>query len=137
MSRLKCKLTCPVSGFSLIELLIAAVIGSIAVTAGFQLFIGQNKTQVIQANISDMQQNARSAVDELVDKISPGWIQTSARCPCITAWNSNPDTLAIAFMAEPICSARSKPLDGNAVCGTQVRLQRLDEFPSRYLGVRL
>ena len=105
MSYLRSKLTSRL-GFSLIELLIAAVIGSIAVTAGFQLFINQNQTHIIQANISDMQQNARSAVDELVGKIRQAGYRLPIGVKCIRAWNSNPDTLAIAYMAEPICTAR-------------------------------
>ncbi len=95
-----------IGGFTLIEVLIAALIGSIAVTAGFKLFVDQNKSHIIQSNISDMQQNGRSAIDELVDMIRQAGYKLPPGVPCIQSWDSNPDTIAITFMAEPICSAR-------------------------------
>jgi prepilin-type N-terminal cleavage/methylation domain-containing protein len=93
-------------GFTLIELLIAAIIGSIAVTAGFQLFINQNESHVIQASISDMQQNGRAAIDELVDQVRQAGYRLPAGVRCLTSWNTNPDTIAICFMSEPLCTAR-------------------------------
>ena len=93
-------------GFTLIELLVATIIGTIAVAAGFQLFIDQNKSHVIQASLSDMQQNGRAALDELVDKVRQAGYRVPTGVRCIRSWNSNPDTIAIAFLAEPLCTTR-------------------------------
>jgi prepilin-type N-terminal cleavage/methylation domain-containing protein len=93
-------------GFTLLELLIASIIGTIAVAAGFQLFIDQNKSHLIQASLSDMQQNGRAALDELVGKVRQAGYRVPVGVRCIRSWNSNPDTIAIAFLAEPLCTTR-------------------------------
>lgn len=93
-------------GFTLVELLIATIIGTIAVAAGFQLFIDQNKSHIIQASVSDMQQNGRAALDELVGTVRQAGYRLPVGVKCISSWNTNPDTIAISFMAEPLCTAR-------------------------------
>jgi prepilin-type N-terminal cleavage/methylation domain-containing protein len=92
-------------GFTLIELLIATIIGTIAVAAGFQLFIDQNKSHIIQANISDMQQNGRAGLDELVDKIRQAGYKLRPGIPALGSSNTNPDTIRICFLKEPQCTA--------------------------------
>jgi prepilin-type N-terminal cleavage/methylation domain-containing protein len=94
------------SGFTLLELLVASIIGTIAVAAGFQLFIDQNKSHIIQASISDMQQNGRSAMDELAAKIRQAGYRVPIGVRCIRSWDSNPDTIAIAYLSEPLCTTR-------------------------------
>lgn len=93
-------------GFSLVELLIATIIGSIAVAAGFQLFIDQNQSHIIQSNISDMQQNGRSALDELVDKVRQAGYRLQPGIPALSGANTDPDTIRVCFLAEPQCTAR-------------------------------
>ena len=93
-------------GFTLVELLVATIIGTIAVAAGFQLFIDQNKSHIIQASLSDMQQNGRAAIDELVGTVRQAGYRLPVGVKCISSWNTNPDTIAISFMSEPLCTAR-------------------------------
>lgn len=93
------------SGFTLIEVLIAAVIAAIVVGAGFQVFINHNKSQVIQSGITNMQQNARAAVDELVHNIRRAGYLLPGGTPALAAWNCDPDTIMITFMKEPACTA--------------------------------
>lgn len=93
------------AGFTLVEVLIAAVIGSMAVAAGFELFISQNKSHIIQAGISDMQQNGRAAVDELVSRIRLAGYRVPLGVPCLHGWNTNPDSIAITYLKEPLCTA--------------------------------
>jgi prepilin-type N-terminal cleavage/methylation domain-containing protein len=93
-------------GFTLVELLVATIIGTIAVAAGFQLFIDQNKSHIIQASLSDMQQNGRAAMDELVDKVRLAGYRVPLGVRCITSWDGNPDTIAISYLAEPLCTTR-------------------------------
>lgn len=93
-------------GFTLVELLVATIIGTIAVAAGFQLFIDQNKSHIIQASLSDMQQNGRAAIDELVGTVRQAGYRLPVGVRCISSWDANPDTIAISFMSEPLCTAR-------------------------------
>lgn len=93
------------SGTSLLEVLIAAVIASFAVTAGMQLLINQSKNHEIQAGVTDMQHNGRVTVDELVEKIRQAGYQLPEGLPALTAWDTDPDTIAVAFLVEPMCTA--------------------------------
>jgi prepilin-type N-terminal cleavage/methylation domain-containing protein len=93
------------SGFTLLEVLVAAVIGSIAISAGLQLYVSQNKSQIIQAGISDMQQNGRAAIDELASKIRHTGYRVPLGVSCLRGWNSNPDAIALSYLAEPLCTA--------------------------------
>jgi len=56
-------------GVSLIELLIAMVIGIVVLGAMYGVFISQNKTFGNQEQIVEMQQNARAAMDMMVREI--------------------------------------------------------------------
>ncbi|MBK7090485.1 MAG: prepilin-type N-terminal cleavage/methylation domain-containing protein [bacterium] len=92
-------------GFTIVEVLIASIIASIAIAAGMQLFISQNQSHLIQAGVTDMQQNGRATVDELVGKLRQTGYKLQPGITSLFAWNSNPDTIAIVFMAEPLCTA--------------------------------
>lgn len=92
-------------GFTIVEVMIASIIASIAIAAGMQLFISQNKSHQIQAGVTDMQQNGRAVVNELVGKLRQTGYKLEPGITSLYAWNSNPDTIAIVFMAEPLCTA--------------------------------
>jgi hypothetical protein len=94
-----------IRGTTLLEVLVAALIASFAVAAGMQLLINQNQNHLIQEGITSMQHNGRVTVDELVEKIRRAGYQLPAGLPAVIAWNSNPDTIAIAFLVEPVCTA--------------------------------
>ncbi len=91
-------------GSTLIEVLIAALISGFTIAAGMQLLINQNKNHRIQQGISDMQHNGRVTVDELVDKIRQAGYKLPLGLPALTAWNSDPDTIAVTFLVEPMCT---------------------------------
>ncbi len=92
-------------GFTITEVLIAALIGSFVIAAGVEVFINQNKGHLIQAGITEMQQNGRATIDELTSKIRQAGYRMQPGMRCLGASNSNPDTITIAFIREPICSA--------------------------------
>ncbi len=92
-------------GTTLVEVLIAALIASITVAAGMDLLINQNKNHVIQEGIAEMQHNGRVTAEELVEKIRQAGYQLPEGLPAIYAWNSDPDTIAVAFLVEPLCTA--------------------------------
>jgi type IV pilus assembly protein PilW len=53
-------------GFTLIELLISMALSGIVISAIYTLFISQNRSYSIQEQVSEMQQNARVAMDRIV-----------------------------------------------------------------------
>ena len=55
----------PEAGFSLVEVMAALVILSIALTAVFATFISQQKSFTVQNRVAEMQQNLRQAVEYL------------------------------------------------------------------------
>lgn len=93
------------SGFTIIEVLVASLIAMFAVAAGMEIFITQGKQHVIQDGITNMQQNGRATIDELVGKIRQAGYKVPPSVKCLISWNTNPDTIAIAFLAEPVCTA--------------------------------
>ncbi len=93
------------AGFTIVEVLIASIIASFAIAAGMQLFIDQNQSHLIQAGVTDMQQNGRATADELVSKLRQAGYRLEPGIVSMYSWNSNPDTIAVVFMAEPLCTA--------------------------------
>jgi prepilin-type N-terminal cleavage/methylation domain-containing protein len=93
------------SGFTIIEVLIAAIVAGIALTAAFAVFINHNKSHIVQAGITDMQQNGRATIDELVVNIRRAGYRLPEALPALAHSDTNPDTLLVAFMHEPACSA--------------------------------
>ncbi|MGB5106131.1 MAG: hypothetical protein WBP29_09040 [Candidatus Zixiibacteriota bacterium] len=93
------------AGFTITEVMIASIIASFAIAAGMELLINQNESHLTQAGVSDMQQNGRAVVDELVGKLRQTGYKLRTGTQCLFARNSNPDTLSVVFMAEPLCTA--------------------------------
>jgi type II secretory pathway pseudopilin PulG len=57
------------AGFTVVELLIAAIAMGIVMTAAFRFYTGQHQQAVQQFAVSDTQQNLRSVMEELTRKI--------------------------------------------------------------------
>jgi prepilin-type N-terminal cleavage/methylation domain-containing protein len=57
------------NGLTLIELLIALVLGSILIAALYRTFIGQQKIYTVQDQVADMQQNVRIAMGQMTKEI--------------------------------------------------------------------
>jgi prepilin-type N-terminal cleavage/methylation domain-containing protein len=92
-------------GVTLIEVLVAAVIALIATGAALELYISQQQGWIAQENITDMQQNGRAAVDELVYHIRQAGYHIPPALEAIYAANTNPDTISLVYLKEPICDA--------------------------------
>lgn len=56
-------------GFSLVELLVAMVIGGIVAAAILGMFVSQNRSYVAQENVTDMQQNIRAGLGFMTREI--------------------------------------------------------------------
>ena len=84
-------------GFTLMEILIALFLSSIVLTVIFKVFITQHQNWAIQEQVTDMQQNARAAIDELTRQIRMAGHELPLGLPCIQAYNTNPDTILINY----------------------------------------
>ena len=56
-------------GITLIELMVALVIGGFLLAATYRTFISQQKTFVIQEQVVDMQQNVRAAINRMMTEL--------------------------------------------------------------------
>ena len=84
-------------GFTMIELLLAAMVSIIVIGAAFGVYITQHKHLLVQEQISDMQQNLRAGMDELALKIRmAGYNLPTGLAPQIAS-NTNPDTIEIIY----------------------------------------
>ncbi len=87
-------------GLSMIEILIALILSSIVITTVFQVFITQHKNWKVQGDVTDMQQNARAAIDELTRQIRMAGHELPLGLDCIEAYDTNPDTIVINYSSD-------------------------------------
>jgi len=97
------------SGFTLIEILIASIIGAIATAAAVEIYIHQHKNWMIQEGVSDLQQNGRAAVEEMASKIRmAGYGVMEGLEPLLSrsaSGTTDPDSITLVFLHEPLCTA--------------------------------
>jgi Tfp pilus assembly protein PilW len=91
-------------GFSLIEVLIALFMTALVIASVFGIYINQHKNWTIQEQLTDSQQNARAAIDELTRQIRMAGYNLPEGLKAIEAFNTNPDTIVINY-ADQNCSA--------------------------------
>lgn len=92
-------------GMTLVELLVALVITTIITSAGYGIYLTQHENWIIQEQITNMQQNARVAVQELESKIRMAGYGLRGGIDPIYAKNTNPDTITVVFQNEINCEA--------------------------------
>jgi len=92
------------AGFTLVELMIALLLTSIVVTAVLNTYVNQHKVVLVQEQISDMQQNARTAIDEITRQVRMAGFALPLGLPAIVTSNTNPDTITLNYNASE-CSA--------------------------------
>jgi len=90
-------------GVTLIELLVASVIALICTGAALELYISQQKSWLTQENITDMQQNGRSGMDEIVYHARQAGYRLPPGLDAIIGSNSNPDSVTFIYLKDPIC----------------------------------
>jgi hypothetical protein len=86
-----------IKGVSLIEALIALLMTGIITASVFKVYINQHKNWTIQGDVTDVQQNARAAIDELTRQIRMAGYELPLGLACIEAYNTNPDTIVINY----------------------------------------
>lgn len=86
------------AAFTVVEMLIAALLTTVIVTAALKVYNVQQKHLLVQEQISDMQQSVRSSMDELSTKIRlAGYGLPPNFTAPIVASNTNPDTITVVY----------------------------------------
>jgi hypothetical protein len=87
------------AGISLLEMLVALFLSGIVTAAIFELYIAQHKNWNIQDDVTNIQQNARAAIDELTRQVRMAGHELPLGIPPIEAYDTNPDTIVVNFSA--------------------------------------
>jgi len=122
MKRLFNKL-CNYTGATLLEVLMALAITGIITMAIMKLYVTQHENYMTQEDITTIQQNARSSIDELSRGIRMAGRQLPPGLDAITAYDTNPDTIVITFRSnecETFISAPMPQPSSELKCGTPV-----------------
>ncbi|MCP4704367.1 MAG: hypothetical protein GY865_07135 [candidate division Zixibacteria bacterium] len=85
------------AGMSILEVLIALFLAGIVTTAIFKIYITQHKNWMIQEDVTDIQQNARAAIDELNRNIRMAGHALPFGLNAIEAYDTNPDTIIVNY----------------------------------------
>ena len=83
-------------GFSLVELLIAAVLTIIVAGAAMEFYITQHKTWLLEGDVAEVQYNVRASLDEIASALRMGGYQIPGHAP----YALGDDTLIIFFRNE-------------------------------------
>jgi len=86
-----------VKGASLLEALVALILAGIVTTAIFKVYVNQHENWSTQEHITDMQQNARAAIDELTRQIRMAGHNIPTQIDGIAPDNTNPDGITIRY----------------------------------------
>ncbi len=84
-------------GFTIVELMVAAVILSIISLAAFQFYDREHQVYSVQGEISNAQQNARIVLDELAINVMSAGADLPAGFAPVISHNTNPDTIVIRY----------------------------------------
>jgi len=90
-------------GLTIIELLVASLIGIIVVAAAFELYLTQHKNWIIQDQITDAQQSARASITMLSKHIRMAGYGLPDQLVAIMAANTDPDTLTVMYQPPGMC----------------------------------
>lgn len=86
-----------VRGASLLEMLVALAITGVVTLAVFKAYITQHRLYIVQEDVTDIQQNARAAIDELTRHVRMAGYDLPMGLAAITPSNTNPDTLTLTY----------------------------------------
>jgi len=91
----------------MLETLIALFLSGVVMTVILKIYVTQHKNWTIQGEVTDMQQNARAAIDELTREIRMAGHKLPLGLAAIEAHNTNPDTIVITY-ADGGCEATTE-----------------------------
>lgn len=88
------------NGFSLIEILISALIASVVISSAMSLYLTQHKQMIVQEQVSNMQHNIRASMQELADKIRMAGYNVPSGMDALLISDADPDTIEIFYDSE-------------------------------------
>lgn len=91
-------------GMTLVELLISAFLASLIVAAGLEFYTKQHNVWLTQQEVSNMQQNGRVSMDELIYRIRLAGAGLPEGIPPVEGRDSNPDTIIIRYINHQRCA---------------------------------
>ena len=86
-----------VSGFTMVEILVALAMASIIITVAFRSYIVQHNQLMVQEDVSEIQANARAVAELLAQEIRKTGYMLPGIVTSMEASNSNPDTIVIKY----------------------------------------
>lgn len=108
-------------GISFIEIMVALALTGIITTAIMRLYVTQHRNYMVQDDITDMQQNVRSSIDEITRNLRMAGYDIPNDLKPIEAYNTNPDTIVITFHDDGCDTYLSAPMpqpSAELKCGT-------------------
>jgi len=128
-------------GFTLVELMIAMVVGMVVLGAVYALFTAQSKHLAAQEQLAELHQNARAAMDIMVREISmagynqttdPATITAVNRCTGTTTASNTPCAGITNAAADTIGFVADINGNGNTTAGTANPNENIvyDRYPS-------
>lgn len=111
------------SGASLLEMLIALAITGVVTLAVFKAYITQHRNYIVQEEVTDIQQNARAAIDQLTRHIRMAGHDLPMGLAAVQPSNTNPDTITLSYNTDAcdtyLSAAMSSP-SAELECATGV-----------------
>lgn len=92
-------------GVTLLELIVGLLLASIVMSAVAQFYISQHYHVNQQMDVSDVQQNLRSAMQEITDQLRMAGYGMPSDMDPIVAYNTNPDTVMFFYRKSPTSRA--------------------------------
>jgi hypothetical protein len=91
-----------ISGFTVVELLIAVLLAALITTAAMSLYLTQHKQFMVQGDISDMQASMRAGISEVSTRIRMAGYGLPDGFPCVVTHNTNPDTVEVVTNSDSL-----------------------------------
>lgn len=120
------------NGLSVVEILIGALLASMIVASAMEFYVTQNNAWLAQQEVSNMQQNGRVALDELISRIrlAGGGLPEGIRP--LEGKNSNPDSIIIRYVTRGgILEVGDHTQKQQAV---PIHVERETDFSNFYVG---
>lgn len=109
-------------GYTLLEVLIALFLTAIIAVAGFEFFVTMHNQRVVQEDVSDMQQNSRNSLQEIVKTLRMAGYKAGSHVP----YRINSDSLYVFYSNTQPVDTVLYYLDDYS----EAELSRIDEAPS-------
>lgn len=106
------------SGVSLVELMIALVLGLIVITALMNMYIGSTRSATFSEGLSTMQENGRHGIQVLKRGVRLAGYSPAARIPAVDLAASGDSKLVARMVAQQDCNGGSTATVGGVAVNT-------------------